>query len=103
MLRLPPPRSLSPYFSIDKPLTSRQLAHIRNQLSLTFVEEELQLDLVSRTAAVLIPLCNVNGRPGILYEVRGRLRHHAGEVRSALHVYECVQQLSYRVRQLPRG
>lgn len=32
-------------------------------------------------AAVLIPLCNVEGRPGILLEVRGKLRNHGGEVR----------------------
>lgn len=33
------------------------------------------------TAAVILPLCNVNGRPGILLEVRGKLRTHPGEVR----------------------
>jgi hypothetical protein len=32
-------------------------------------------------AAVLIPFCNVDGVPGILLEVRGKLRTHSGEVR----------------------
>ena len=36
-----------------------------------------------RSAAVLIPFCNVNGTPGILLEVRGKLRAHSGEVRYA--------------------
>ncbi|KZT37954.1 hypothetical protein SISSUDRAFT_986927 [Sistotremastrum suecicum HHB10207 ss-3] len=31
-------------------------------------------------AAVLVPLCNVEGKPSILFEVRGNLRSHAGEV-----------------------
>ncbi|KAG8220877.1 hypothetical protein J3R82DRAFT_2374 [Butyriboletus roseoflavus] len=30
-------------------------------------------------AAVLVPLCNVNDTPGVLLEVRGKLRTHAGE------------------------
>lgn len=38
---------------------------------------------VTANAAVLIPLCNVNSRPGILFEVRGKLRTHSGEVRYA--------------------
>lgn len=35
-------------------------------------------------AAVLIPLCNVNDQPGILLELRGKLRTHSGEVRYGL-------------------
>ncbi|KAH9975924.1 NUDIX hydrolase domain-like protein [Lactifluus volemus] len=31
-------------------------------------------------AAVLIPLCNVNDKAGILLELRGKLRTHSGEV-----------------------
>ncbi|KAI5995661.1 hypothetical protein EDD15DRAFT_2509570 [Pisolithus albus] len=34
-------------------------------------------------AAVLVPLCNVDGVPGVLLEVRGNLRSHPGEVRHA--------------------
>ena len=32
-------------------------------------------------AAVLVPLCNLNDNPGLLFEVRGKLRAHSGEVR----------------------
>jgi hypothetical protein len=35
-------------------------------------------------AAVLIPLCNVNDQPGILLELRGKLRTHSGEIRCAV-------------------
>ncbi|KAF9245297.1 hypothetical protein BU15DRAFT_85628 [Melanogaster broomeanus] len=35
-------------------------------------------------AAVLVPLCNVDDVPGVLLEVRGRLRTHSGEVRYVL-------------------
>ncbi|KAG9001490.1 hypothetical protein FRB94_006568 [Tulasnella sp. JGI-2019a] len=79
-LRLPPPRTFSPYFSIDKPLSSRHLANIRAKLALAYSESQEPPDSSVRKAAVLIPLCNMNGHPGILYEVRGKLRHHAGEV-----------------------
>jgi hypothetical protein len=35
-------------------------------------------------AAVLIPLCNVNDQPGVLLELRGKLRTHSGEIRYGL-------------------
>jgi len=38
---------------------------------------------VETHAAVIIPLCNLNGNPGLLLEVRGKLRTHSGEVRCA--------------------
>ena len=34
-------------------------------------------------AAVLVPLCSLNDNPGLLLEVRGKLRVHSGEVRWA--------------------
>ncbi|KAK2463666.1 hypothetical protein APHAL10511_004417 [Amanita phalloides] len=41
----------------------------------------LQLQPKSNQAAILIPLCNVDGKPAILLEVRGKsLRNHPGEV-----------------------
>lgn len=83
-LRLPSPRTISPYLSIDKPLSSRHLANIRARLATTNSEVQEPPDASVRSAAVLIPLCNVDGQPGILYEVRGQLRQHAGEVRSAM-------------------
>ncbi|KAG8946083.1 hypothetical protein FRC04_012061 [Tulasnella sp. 424] len=81
MLRLPPPRQVSPYFTLDKPFTSQSLASIRQRLSEAFPgEESPTLGTSPRTAAVLIPLCNVESRPGLLFEIRGKLRHHSGEV-----------------------
>ncbi|KAG8854571.1 hypothetical protein FRB96_007441 [Tulasnella sp. 330] len=71
---------LSPYLSIDKPLSSHHLAKIRARLAVANPEVPALPNASVRSAAVLIPLCNVDGQPGILYEVRGQLRHHAGEV-----------------------
>ena len=34
-------------------------------------------------AAVLVPICNIEDKPGLLFEVRGRVRTHSGEVRYA--------------------
>lgn len=80
-MRLPSPKNVSPYFNtFDKPFTSRHLANIKQRLTSTYQEETGSLG-DGRVAAVLIPLCNVNGKAGILFELRGKLRHHAGEVR----------------------
>ncbi|KAG9018893.1 hypothetical protein FRB90_008474 [Tulasnella sp. 427] len=80
-LRLPPPRQISPHLGLDKPLTPQNLASIRKVLSEVFPGEESPTpDPSPRTAAVLIPLCNVGSRPGILFEIRGKLRNHSGEV-----------------------
>ena len=38
-------------------------------------------DPKEKHAAVLIPLCNINDKAGILLELRGKLRTHSGEVR----------------------
>lgn len=65
--------------SLTAPLTRRSLNAIRNVLSETYSEEAYN---PSEThAAVLVPLCNVHDKPGILFEVRGKLRTHSGEVR----------------------
>jgi len=34
-------------------------------------------------AAVTIPLCNLNGNPGLLLEVKGKVRTRSGEVTCA--------------------
>ncbi|KAG8927963.1 hypothetical protein FRC02_007547 [Tulasnella sp. 418] len=77
--RLPKPLSKTPYFSLDAPLTARNLAKLKEVISSQYTPED-EASNGSRRAAVLIPLCNVEGKPGILYEVRGKLRHHAGEL-----------------------
>ncbi len=80
-MKPPLPRMASPFLAPDKPLTSRQLVAIRQVLAATY-QIEKEDNPSEKAAAVLIPLCNVNARPGVLFEVRGKLRHHPGEVRS---------------------
>ncbi|KZT51934.1 hypothetical protein CALCODRAFT_502918 [Calocera cornea HHB12733] len=78
-----PPTPDGAGFPIDEPLSLTSLAIIRHTLRrqehLGHVKSHSpNLDVPD--AAVLVPLCNVNGHPGILFEVRGKLRSHAGEV-----------------------
>ncbi|KAI0084465.1 NUDIX hydrolase domain-like protein [Irpex rosettiformis] len=63
---------------LSTPLTRRSLNAIRSVLAEAY--NEINHDSSERHAAVLVPLCNVNGKPGILFEVRGKLRTHGGEV-----------------------
>jgi len=70
--------------SLSKPFTPNSLLKIRNVLKATKfsgkpIEEHTPKN---RNAAVLIPLCNVGGEPGILLEVRAKtLSTHSGEIR----------------------
>ena len=65
---------------ITSPFTRLSLNTIRSILANTDAGSNIR-DAEESHAAVLIPLCNVNGQPGILLEVRGKLRTHSGEVR----------------------
>ena len=77
--------STRPAFSLTAPFTRKSLHAIRSALSQAYHEEKHQFDPSERHAAVLVPLCNVKDRPGILFEVRGnKLRTHSGEVRCEL-------------------
>ena len=67
----------SPFYFDRPPLARLQHAFGPSDLS----AEQMVLDRRRGNAAVLIPLCNVRGAPGILLEVRGKLRTHSGEVR----------------------
>ncbi|KDN42830.1 hypothetical protein RSAG8_06584, partial [Rhizoctonia solani AG-8 WAC10335] len=84
------PRTSSPYLSLTSPITKNTLHSLKTRFDVmrnrypqelvwpitsTSIEEDLR-----PRAAVLVPLCNVDGRPGLLLEVRGKLRNHAGEV-----------------------
>jgi hypothetical protein len=65
--------------SLTSPFTLNTLRTLRNALvahaTTTVIPGEIN-------AAVLVPLCNVDGVPGVLLELRaGKLRSHAGEVR----------------------
>ncbi|CAE6482047.1 unnamed protein product [Rhizoctonia solani] len=86
------PRTSSPYLSLTSPITRNTLHSLKKRFNVvrnkypqepawpaTSTSALAEEDLRPR-AAVLVPLCNVNGRPGLLLEVRGKLRNHGGEV-----------------------
>lgn len=75
------PQSSSTVASLTDPLTPLSLIAIRNALK---DQKTLPVDPAEKHAAVLVPLCNVGGRPGVLFEVRAKLRTHSGEVRYVL-------------------
>ena len=70
-----------PLVSLTDPLTRRNCNAIRDALHSAYPLSEERPDPSETHAAVLVPLCNVDGRPGVLLEVRGKLRTHSGEVR----------------------
>jgi hypothetical protein len=68
--------------SLTSPYTRNSLNAIRAALSLVSSRSSPNyFDASETNAAVLIPFCNVKETPGILFEVRGQLRSHSGEVR----------------------
>jgi hypothetical protein len=76
--------NLPPTFSV--PFTRQSLAAIRAALIRDrddHAHAPIAVDPKEKHAAVLIPLCNVDDQPGILLELRGKLRMHSGEVRYA--------------------
>ena len=78
--------SSRPIISLTEPLTRRTCNDIRDALASAFSESENRHDASERHAAVLVPFCNVDGKPGVLLEVRGKLRTHSGEVRYVVHL-----------------
>jgi hypothetical protein len=67
------------------PFTRKSLTAIRAALTRAAQDyTPITADPKEGHAAVLIPLCNVNDQPGILLELRGKLRTHSGEVRYGL-------------------
>lgn len=75
------PNNMLPHPNL--PFTKQSLAAIRAALVRDRGSPTAAVDPKEKHAAVLIPLCNVNDRPGILLELRGKLRTHSGEVRYA--------------------
>ncbi|KAG9312914.1 NUDIX hydrolase domain-like protein [Chiua virens] len=69
----------SPIISLTAPFTPVSLTKIRHALAVAN-QPDITPDPKERHAAVLVPFCNVNNTPGVLLEVRGKLRSHAGEV-----------------------
>lgn len=75
--------STSSALMLTRPFTPNTLELVREALR-SVAPPTLQPHSKSIHAAVLIPFCNVDGKPGILLEVRGKsLRSHPGEVRYA--------------------
>ncbi|OBZ74260.1 putative Nudix hydrolase NudL [Grifola frondosa] len=74
------PLTTPSHISLTAPLTRSSLSAINVALSSAFSEAANIYDSAETHAAVLVPFCNVNGRPGILLEVRGKLRTHSGEL-----------------------
>lgn len=84
------------YSLSSRPFNQTSLSHIR-QLLQKHQDAVQQLELKSvggqpisnkplGSAAVLIPLCNIDDKPGILLEVRAKeLRSHSGELRFVHH------------------
>ncbi|TFY66057.1 hypothetical protein EVG20_g5030 [Dentipellis fragilis] len=74
------PNNASPILSLNTPLTRGSILRLKDTLDKAYKEQPIiQVDARERHAAVLISLCNVEDKPGILLEVRGQLRTHAGE------------------------
>ncbi|KAL4246250.1 Coenzyme A pyrophosphatase [Abortiporus biennis] len=73
------PLSSPGHIPLHSPFTRSTLNKIRHILESTYTKET-NLKPTPKSAAVLVPFCNVNGKPGILLEVRGKLRTHSGEV-----------------------
>lgn len=72
----------------DQPLTLDSLSRIAKLLPHTLFDGARELEDPSltnefdnKTASVLLALCNVDNVPGVLLEVRGKLRTHSGEIR----------------------
>lgn len=78
--------SARPALSLTAPLTRRTLDDIKSILAQSYEQDSDKYDPSETHAAVLVPLCNVNDKPGILLEVRGKLRAHSGEVRCDLFI-----------------
>ncbi|KAF8479773.1 NUDIX hydrolase domain-like protein [Russula ochroleuca] len=75
--RLPYPNLTA---ALSVPFTRKSLTEIRAALTSAAEDYPTAADPKEGHAAVLIPLCNVNDQPGILLELRGKLRKHSGEV-----------------------
>ncbi|EGN96628.1 hypothetical protein SERLA73DRAFT_184736 [Serpula lacrymans var. lacrymans S7.3] len=70
----------SSIISLTSPFTKISLQAIKNTLVQHASKTSNDASPDEIHAAVLIPFCNVNNIPGVLLEVRGKLRTHSGEV-----------------------
>jgi len=75
-------RTTTSKISLTSPFTANSLKSVKQILSVASSTAPLnKFDSNERDAAVLIPFCNVDGKPGVLLEVRAKsMRAHSGEV-----------------------
>lgn len=78
----PPPYTIA----LDAPLTRRTLEQVATRLPRDLFNKPPNPSLsniptLPRCAAVLLALANVEDKPAIILEVRGKLRTHSGEIR----------------------
>jgi hypothetical protein len=81
-----PPRPPPYCVPFDSPLTAGSLRRLAAALPQDLIDGENDSSSADTTekaksAAVLIALSNVDGQPGILLELRGKVRTHSGEIR----------------------
>ncbi|CAL1714997.1 unnamed protein product [Somion occarium] len=62
------PRPSPKPISLTSPFTRSTLNSIQTTLEATYSEDDIRYDPSETHAAVLVPLCNVNNKPGILLE-----------------------------------
>ncbi|KAG1794842.1 NUDIX hydrolase domain-like protein [Suillus plorans] len=77
----PPHPTSTSIISLTSPFTRGSLRTLQNVVIAHATTSKTPVTSGEVNAAVLVPLCNVDGVPGVLLELRGsKLRSHAGEV-----------------------
>ena len=89
------PRPATSKLSLTAPLTRNSLNTIRSTLEEHYATQIENYDPSEVHAAVLAPFCNLNDKPGILLEVRGKLRTHSGEVRCEEPLRHCLESVPF--------
>jgi len=77
MSRLLAPNSNPSIVSLISPFTRKSLKTMKDALSAAYATK-YPIKLTEIYAAVLVPLCNLTGNPGLLLEVREKTRARSG-------------------------
>ena len=88
MSRLPAPDPNASIVSLISPFTRRFLKTIKDALPAAYTTK-YPIKLTGTHVAVLVPLCNLNGNPSLLLEVREKTRAPSREVRWAHSRFSC--------------
>ena len=83
---LRPPRPPPYCVPFGSPLTVGSLRRLAAALPQNLIDSSSDSSIIdppenAKSAAVLVALSNVGGQPGVLLELRGKLRTHSGEIR----------------------